>query len=120
VNTYWLTGPDDTYAQVKGAARRDLFIDLGWFEADEPPRDGRVWLRHDVTRAYVPFVAESLEGWHAKGWEFAVPPVQHTEQGLVALVPAPLDYVEPQPEKTPAPASADEPKAESVKEKDRA
>jgi hypothetical protein len=117
MNSYWLTGPDGTYAQVEGAARRDLFIDLGWSEADEPPRDGWVWLRHSETKAYVTFVAESLEGWHAKGWEFAVPPVRHTEQGLEALVPAPLDYVEPQPEKTPAPASADVPKAESVKEK---
>lgn len=117
MNSYWLTGPDGTYAQVEGAARRDLFTGLGWAEADEPPRDGRVWMRHSVTRAYAHFSAESLEGWLALGWEFAVPPIRDTEQGLEALVPADVDYVEPEPEKTKTQPPADKPEAETVKEK---
>jgi hypothetical protein len=117
VATHWLTGPEGTYARVEDAARREVFTGLGWVEANEPARDGRVWLRHCATRAYAHFCAESLEGWHALGWEFAVPPIRNTEQGLEALVPAPLDYLEPQPEPTQAPVPADKPEAETVKEK---
>ncbi len=111
--SYWLIGPEGTYAQVEGAARRDLFIDLGWTASDEPDRNGRVWLRHSVTRAYAHFSAESLEGWHAIGWEFAVPPIRRTEQGPEALIPADPEYVEPQPASTTKPKA----EAEDVKEK---
>lgn len=113
--TYWLTGPDGTYVQVEGAAHRDMLLDLGWSESDEPDRNGRVWMRHSETRAYVHFVAESLEGWLAKGWEFAAPPIRHTEQGLEALVPAPLDYVEPQPEKAEKSVTENAPEVTPVK-----
>ena len=117
---YWMTGPEGTFVHVEGAARRDLFTELGWVAADEPDRDDRVWLRHKTTRAFAHFSAESLDGWHALGWEYAVPPVRRTEQGLEALVPAPIDYAEPQPEETEAPPPADRPKNENVKENKRA
>lgn len=94
-NTYWLIGPDNTFAQVEGAARRDELAASGWTPAEEPGSADRVWLRHDVTGGVALFPFASLEPWQARGWEFVVPETRNTDQGPMVVLPEPSEQAAP-------------------------
>ena len=121
---FWLRGPEDVFVQVEGAEERDrLAGDPAWTEADPPgPRD-LVWLKHDVTGAVVAFRAETLDGWHALGWEFVVPPTARADYGHQVLpVPDRAAELEPEPlaepeiEARPAVELVEEPETETAEE----
>lgn len=106
-SVYWLIGPGNTFAVVEGADLRDEATGQGWIATGEPTFGDRVWMRHNVTRRYAELPYGALDAWQAIGWEYAVPPTQPGEQGLVVVlpdpgVPGPATSVEPAV--TPPPA----------------
>lgn len=95
--TYWLIGPDNTFAQVEGADRRDEATTQGWTVTDEPSGPDRVWMQHDVTGAISLFPHAVLEPWQARGWQLVVPPTQPTGQGVMVVLPERGEQAPPTP-----------------------
>ncbi|MFC3988725.1 hypothetical protein [Actinoplanes siamensis] len=117
MNTYWLIGPDNTYAQVEGAARRDELASHGWTATDEPSGSDRVWMQHDVTGAISLLPAAALEPWQAKGWQHVAPPTTKTEQGYLVVLPEPGEQSPPAAAtETPAVATSPADEKPSAKE----
>lgn len=94
-NTYWLIGPDNTFTQVEGAARRDELAEQGWTATEEPTGPDRAWMQHDLLRTFSLFPVSTVEAWQARGWELAVPPTQRTDTGWLVVLPNPGDQVQP-------------------------
>lgn len=125
-NTYWLIGPENTFARVEGAEKRDECSAAGWTPTEEPSDGSRVWMRHDVTQATALFPHAALEAWQARGWEFTVPPTQNTDQGPLVVLDEPavaavaVTETEPvEPVAVATPVTADKPNSEKEQTRGR-
>jgi len=120
-NTYWLIGPDNTFVQVEGAARRDQITSDGWTETTEPTGADEVWMRHEVTGVYSLMRAGALDAWQGRGWQYAVPPTRRTEQGVIVALPESVQQPQSAVADTPdvTTPQAEEPPASDEKEKPR-
>jgi hypothetical protein len=126
LGTYWLSGPDETFVHVEGAARRDELAADGWNESAAPGARDQVWVQHNKTQAFAKVPFEGVESWGALGWEPGVPPTRRADLGHQIALPDPQPApVTLTPESETSEAAdvppADKPrKAATVKENDRA
>lgn len=78
--TVWLIDPDGVRAQAP-AKEAERLIAAGWQPATGPGPTDPVWTRHEQLGRFVPFAAEILPAWQARGWQPAVPPMAEGDLG---------------------------------------
>jgi hypothetical protein len=74
--TYWLADALGNRALVTGAAERDRWVPLGWYEVDEPTGNELVHAWHAGIDVPALQPARALRDvWGPRGWEPGPPPV---------------------------------------------
>ncbi|MEV4197014.1 hypothetical protein [Micromonospora globbae] len=97
----WMTDGYGNKALMDGAETRDRWKPLGWYEAEEPAGDDRVWMRHQDHGGRAQFPAGVMGLWQQKGWQPSDPPAPASPFNAATVADtadaAPADNIAPAP-----------------------